>query len=130
MQPRRSVRLALARQRDADTCLWCGRPFAGLVRPTTDHLIPKVKGGPSWLENEVAACRRCNGERGHRGAVDWLEECERRGWSPDEARLGAVLGSLAAAIDERGGQRRARPQLEAQLRRLRKRQPTAGRLTA
>ncbi len=130
MQPRRSVRLALARQRDADTCLWCGRPFTQLVRPTTEHLIPKVKGGPSWLENEVAACRRCNGERGHQSAVDWLEECERRGWSPDEARLRDVLSSLATAIEERGGQRRARPQLDAQLRRLRKRQPTDGRLTA
>ena len=120
----------LARQRDTDTCLWCGRPFAGLVRPTTDHLIPKVKGGPSWLENEVAACRRCNGERGHQGAVEWLEECERRGWAPDEQRLYAVLRSLAGAIEERGGQRRARPYLDAQLRRLRKRQPSEGRLTA
>jgi hypothetical protein len=130
MQLRRSERLALARQRDADTCLWCGRPFTGLVRPTTEHLIPKVKGGPSWLENEVAACRRCNGERGHQGAVEWLEECERRGWSPDEVRLRNVLGSLAAAIEERGGQRRARPHLDAQLRRLRKRYSAGARSTA
>lgn len=91
---------------------------------TTDHLVPKVKGGPSWLENEVAACRRCNGERGH-GAVDWLEECERRGWSADAERLQRVLVSLAAAIEERGGQRRARPHLNAQLRRLRKRSAAA-----
>ena len=82
-QLRRSERLDAARQRDGDTCLWCRRVLGGQVAATTDHLVPKVKGGPSWLENEVAACRRCNGERGHRGAVDWLEECERRGWSPD-----------------------------------------------
>lgn len=41
-----------------------------------DHVIPCLKGGPAWPENEVA-------------------------------------------IAERGGQRRARPYLDAQLRRLR-----------
>jgi len=124
-QPGRRERLTAARERDGDTCLWCARPLTGAVAATTDHVVPRVKGGPSWLENEVAACRRCNGERGHRGAVEWLEECERRGWTPDAERLGRVLESLAAAITERGGQRRARPHLDAQLRRLRKRLPAA-----
>ena len=117
----RSERLAAARRRDGDTCVWCGRGLTGQVRATTDHLVPKVKGGPSWLENEVAACRRCNGERGHRGVADWLEECERRGWSPDAQRLQGLLESLVLVIEERGGQRRARPHLETQLRRLRRR---------
>ncbi|PVZ10972.1 HNH endonuclease [Actinomycetospora cinnamomea] len=121
----RAERLVAAQERDGDTCLWCARPLTGTVAATTDHVVPKIKGGPSWLENEVAACRRCNGERGHRGAVEWLEECERRGWCPDAARLERVLASLAAAIVERGGQRRARPHLDAQLRRLRKRLPSA-----
>ena len=119
----RSQRLAAARRRDGDTCIWCGRALTDRVPATTDHVVPKVKGGPSWLENEVAACRRCNGERGHRGAVEWLEECERRGWSPDAERLRRVLESLALAIEERGGQRRARPHLATQLRRLRRRPP-------
>lgn len=117
----RGARLDVARDRDGDTCVWCGCPFDARTRPTTEHVIPRVKGGPSWLENEVAACRRCNGERGHRGLVDWLEECERRGWSPDVPRLERVLVALDAAIAERGGQRKARPQLASQLRRLRKR---------
>lgn len=120
-QPERAERLRAARLRDGGTCIWCGREFGRFVTPTTDHVVPKVKGGPSWLENEVAACRRCNGERGHRGAVDWLEECERRGWPADAERLRRVLESLAAAVAERGGARRARIQLEAQLRRIRKR---------
>jgi len=117
----RGQRLTAALGRDGDTCIWCGRRFWDLVPPTTEHLVPRVKGGPSWLENVVAACRRCNGERGHRRAVDWLEECERRGWSPDAERLQRVLESLATAIRDRGGQRRARPYLDAQLRRLRRR---------
>ncbi|RJK98299.1 HNH endonuclease [Vallicoccus soli] len=108
-------------ERDGGRCVWCGRPLGGLVPATTEHVVPRVKGGPSWLENEVAACRRCNGERGHRTVVEWLEECERRGWEPSREVLVRVLEQLQGAIAERGGQRRARPYLDGQLRRLRKR---------
>ncbi len=117
----RAGRLDLARRRDGDTCIWCRAAFDDRTRPTTEHVIPRVKGGPSWLENEVAACGRCNGERGHRGAVERLDECERRGWQPDVTRLRAVLAALDAAIAARGGQRKARPHLASQLRRLARR---------
>ena len=119
----RAGRLRAALDRDGATCIWCGRAFAGHVTPTTEHVVPRVKGGPSWAENEVAACRRCNADRGHRGPVEWLEECLRRGWQPDEARLARSLARLAVAITRQGGQRRARPYLDAQLRRLRGREP-------
>jgi hypothetical protein len=89
-----------------------------LVRGTTDHLVPKVKGGPSWVENEVLACPRCNRERGHTSPADWLAECVRRGWEPDGAAVLGTLRALERAIHRRGGQRRARPYLTAQLRRL------------
>jgi uncharacterized protein YfaT (DUF1175 family) len=117
-RPDRAARLRLAVERDGPRCVWCRRECAGLVRATTDHLVPKVKGGPSWLENEVLACSRCNRQRGHSTPADWLAECERRGWEPD---VGAVVGALRAleqAIRTRGGVRRARPYLAAQLRRL------------
>jgi 5-methylcytosine-specific restriction endonuclease McrA len=117
----RAARLLAVQQRDGPTCIWCGRAFGGLVVPTTEHVVPRVKGGPSWLENEVAACPRCNSERGHRGPVEWLEECLRRGWQPDEQRLTRSLTALTATITRVGGQRRARPYLDAQLRRLRRR---------
>lgn len=119
-EPGRAERLRAAVDRDGATCIWCGRPFGPQVRPTTEHVVPRVKGGPSWAENEVAACSRCNRERGHRGAVDWLEECRRRGWAPDAERLARSLTALSAAIAVRGGQRRARPYLDGQLRRLRR----------
>lgn len=119
-QPDRAARLQLVLDRDGPTCVWCGRRFSPLVRPTTEHVVPRVKGGPSWLENEVAACGRCNGERGHRSPVEWLEECRRRGWPADGHRLARALDDLAAAILRTGGQRRARPYLDAQLRRLRR----------
>ncbi|MGN6334097.1 MAG: HNH endonuclease [Motilibacteraceae bacterium] len=117
-QPGRAERLSQVLERDGATCVWCGRRFSPLVPPTTEHVVPRLKGGPSWLENEVAACRRCNAQRGHLGAADWAAECERRGWPVDRDRLVRVLRALEAAIGERGGQRRARPFLDAQLRRL------------
>jgi HNH endonuclease len=116
--PGRAARLAEILERDGATCIWCGRAFAPLVVPTTEHVVPRVKGGPSRLENEVAACRRCNGERGHRAPVEWLEECRRRGWEPDETRLRCSLSRLAEVIGREGGLRRARPYLDGQLRRL------------
>ncbi|MGY2085117.1 HNH endonuclease [Blastococcus sp. SYSU DS0539] len=119
-QPDRAARLQLILDRDGATCVWCGRAFSAQVRPTTEHVVPRVKGGPSWLENEVAACGRCNGERGHRTPVEWLEECRRRSWPADGERLGRTLVALAQAIARTGGQRRARPYLDAQLRRLRR----------
>src|SRR3954453_6707691 len=71
-RPDRAARLRLAVERDGPRCVWCRRECAGLVRATTDHLVPKVKGGPSWLENEVLACGRCNRERGHSTPADWV----------------------------------------------------------
>lgn len=118
-QPARARRRADAVAHQAGRCFWCGTDFGALVRATADHVVPRVKGGPSWPANEVAACGRCNAERGHRSPVDWWEECVRRGWSDDDpAPLRAVLEGLAAAIDEHGGRRRARPYLAGQLRRL------------
>ncbi len=118
----RRDRLEVILERDGRHCVWCRRGVdTDLVRATTEHVVPRIKGGPSWLENEVAACARCNGQRGHRTPADWLTECEGRGWDPDVDAVVASLERLEAAIAERGGQRRARRYLDAQLRRLRKR---------
>src|SRR3954469_24993241 len=114
-RPDRAARLRLAVERDGPRCVWCRRECAGAVRPTTDHLVPKVKGGPSWLENEVLACGRCNRHRGHLSPLDWLDECQRRGWEPGLDAVASALAALERAIAERGGQRRARPYLSSQL---------------
>lgn len=106
--------------RDGARCVWCRREIAvRLVRATTEHLVPRVKGGPSWLENELVACSRCNKRRGHASPAAWLEECRRQGWEPDEDAVVRSLAALQAAIERRGGQRRARAYVESQLRRLR-----------
>jgi CRISPR/Cas system Type II protein with McrA/HNH and RuvC-like nuclease domain len=115
----RRERLRLVLERDGAVCVWCRRPIdTDLVRATTEHVVPRIKGGPSWIENEVAACARCNRERGHRTPAEWIDECERRGWEPDVDIVVQALRSLQGAIAERGGQRRARPYVAGQLRRL------------
>jgi hypothetical protein len=106
-------------ERDGSRCVWCRRRLdVGHVRATTEHVVPRLKGGPSWIENEVAACSRCNGQRRHLTPAAWIEECERRGWEPDRDAIIRVLSSLDAAIERNGGQRRARPYVRSQLRRL------------
>ena len=113
---RRAARLAA----DGPACVWCGRTLEeGLVRATTEHVVPRVKGGPSWAENELVACARCNRARGHRTPAEWADECERRGWPVDRERIRLALEELAAAIGERGGMRRARRYVESQRRRFR-----------
>lgn len=104
--------------RDGDGCVWCSRPFDRLVSPTREHVIPRVKGGPSWLENEVAACRRCNRERGHATPVQWLDEVRGRGRHPRPEVLEAALVRLAERIRADGGARRIRRTLRAELRKL------------
>ena len=117
--PSRRERLRLVLERDGAACVWCRRPIdTDLVRATTEHVVPRIKGGPSWLENEVAACARCNRQRGHRTPAEWIDECVGRGWEPDTATVVTALRSLEAAIAAKGGQRRARPYVAAQLRRL------------
>lgn len=116
-QLNRRDRLEQLIQRDGDNCVWCRTPFQ-LTAATTDHLIPKLKGGPSWIENEVAACRRCNKQRGHTMPTDWLNICRSRGWDPNETAIVDCLTCLDQAIQQRGGQRRARPHLANQLKKL------------
>jgi 5-methylcytosine-specific restriction endonuclease McrA len=112
--------MALILERDGHACVWCRRQLeVGLVEATTEHVVPRIKGGPSRIENEVAACRRCNGQRGHLTLGEWYQECERRGWAPDRNALVRVLTSLDEALEREGGQRRARAYARSQLRRLR-----------
>ena len=112
--------MALILERDGHACVWCRRQLeVGLVEATTEHVVPRIKGGPSRIENEVAACRRCNGQRGHLTPGEWYQECERRGWEPDRNALVRVLTSLDEALEREGGQRRARAYARSQLRRLR-----------
>lgn len=120
-QLNRRERMALILERDGPYCIWCSTPLGDTLNPpTTEHLVPRIKGGPSWIENEVAACKRCNNERGHQSPAGWLNDCEGMGRTPRPDIIIAALERLQNAIRDRGGQRRARPYIDSQLRRLRK----------
>jgi len=88
----RADRLTAILERDGPTCIWCGRSFGALIRPTTEHVVPRVKGGPAWAENEVPACRSCNRRRGHAAPSLFLEE------APDPRR-DVIERSLLALRD-------------------------------
>jgi hypothetical protein len=106
-------------ERDGDLCVWCSVQFDDRLNPaTTEHLVPSIKGGPSWIENEVAACRRCNNERGHQGPAGWLNDCIGMGREPRPHIVIAGLRRLQEAIELRGGLRKARPYIDTNLRRL------------
>jgi 5-methylcytosine-specific restriction endonuclease McrA len=47
--------------RDHHTCAYCGR-----VATTTDHVVPRCRGGRHAWENVVAACAKCNHRKGDR----------------------------------------------------------------
>ena len=120
-QLNRRERMELILDRDGPYCIWCSAPLdSSRNTPTSEHVVPRIKGGPSWIENEVAACKRCNNERGHQSAVGWLLECEGLGRHTRRDVLLAALERLQRAIVEKGGQQRARPYIASQLRRLRK----------
>jgi hypothetical protein len=115
----RAERLRRILDRDGHECVWCRRPLeAGDRLASLEHLVPRLKGGPAWAENELAACRACNRARGHTAPAVWLEACEARGLAPNRAAVARGLVALRDAIAVRGGQRRARPYLDGQLRRL------------
>jgi hypothetical protein len=115
----RAERLVRIMERDGAHCVWCRRPLApGHRDASLEHLVPRLKGGPAWPENELCACRPCNRRRGHTAPDVFLADCEARGLAPDRPAIERSLQRLQAAIEERGGQRRARPYLAAQLRRL------------
>jgi hypothetical protein len=115
----RAERLALILERDGEECVWCRRPLSlGDCALSLEHVVPRLKGGPAWLENEVAACRPCNRSRGHTAPLAWLDDCAARGLQPNREAIASRLHALGEAIEARGGQRRARPYLDGQLRRL------------
>jgi hypothetical protein len=111
--------MAAILERDGGCCVWCSRPLAlGDRALTFEHVVPRLKGGPAWAENEVPACRSCNRARGHTAPSLWLRERAESGFRTRPDVVARALLALRDAIEERGGQRKARPYLARELRRL------------
>jgi hypothetical protein len=109
-------------ERDGHCCVWCSKSLTlGHRDLTFEHVVPKLKGGPAWAENEVPACRSCNRQRGHAAPSSWLYSARQ----PRRHVVERSLLALEAAIARRGGQRKARRYLARELRRLGLNEPAA-----
>lgn len=62
--PRKTIALSRKNviKRDGHQCQYCGRSDGSM---TTDHIIPKTRGGSDKWENLVCACADCNKKKGH-----------------------------------------------------------------
>ncbi|MCW2924084.1 MAG: putative Restriction endonuclease [Thermoleophilia bacterium] len=102
-------------------CAWCGFDLSKpQARPTRDHIVPKIKGGPTRLENEVASCGSCNAKRGHDSPSQFIESSRRdRGLEPNAALVADQLDSLDAAIQREGGMRKIRDYVTREAKRVR-----------
>jgi 5-methylcytosine-specific restriction endonuclease McrA len=49
-------------------CVYCG----ATGNLTTDHLIPRNRGGDDSADNLVLCCKSCNSSRGDKGVFEWL----------------------------------------------------------
>jgi hypothetical protein len=49
-------------------CVFCG----SAADLSTDHLIPRNRGGDDSAENLVLSCKTCNTSRGDKGVFEWL----------------------------------------------------------
>ena len=49
-------------------CVYCG----SMNDLTTDHLVPRSRGGDESADNVVLACQPCNALRGSKGIFEWL----------------------------------------------------------
>lgn len=102
-------------------CAWCGYDLAKpSARPTRDHIVPKIKGGPTRLENEVASCGSCNRQRGHASPSQFIEASRRdRGLDPNAGLVADQLDALDAAIQRDGGMRKIRDYVTREAKRVR-----------
>lgn len=120
-QPSPAERLDLLLELGGSQCAWCGydltKPNA---RPTRDHLVPKIKGGPTRLENEVASCGSCNQKRGHVSPSQYAEQSrDQRGLDPNVALIADQLDRLDEAIAREGGMRKIRDYVTREAKRCR-----------
>ncbi len=77
-------------------CVFCG----STTDLTTDHLIPKSRGGDDTADNMVLACKQCNSARGDKGVFEWLGQKKKDTLHPLVA--GKYLNQLRKIHEEAG----------------------------
>jgi len=56
--------------RDGFKCQYCSKKFK-YEELTLDHVTPRSKGGQTTYQNTVAACKKCNNEKGDKTCDEW-----------------------------------------------------------
>ena len=79
-------------RRDRNLCLYCGGHFHD-TELTRDHVVPRSRGGADSWDNVVAACRRCNHQKGHRLLADTRFELLALPYVPNFAEYLALINS-------------------------------------
>jgi len=51
-----AIREYIKEREKPNECLYCGTK----QNISTDHIIPRSKGGPDTADNSVTACKKCN----------------------------------------------------------------------
>lgn len=86
-------------RRDGYACRYCGRDQVPL---TVDHLITWETGGPTIIANLLAACKRCNKDRGNLEYAEWLRSDRYKrvsaGLTPDQLMANAQIILTLATI--------------------------------
>ena len=92
---------AAERRKKNPTCAYCSAEGS-----VSDHLIPRLRGGPEDADNHVPACRSCNSSKGSKDVFAWAAS---KGFFPLEIgkryiRLAWLwssrMGLLDASIDD------------------------------
>ena len=64
-----AIREYVKEREKPNECLYCGAK----QNISTDHLIPRSKGGPDTADNAVIACKKCNSSKGEKGIYEWFK---------------------------------------------------------
>ena len=56
---------------DIQECCYCRSQILHPLKPTTEHLVPKSKGGNNTKHNKRVCCNVCNGFRGNLTYSQW-----------------------------------------------------------
>lgn len=79
-------------RRDANICLFCGGAFLD-TELTRDHVVPRSRGGRDRWDNVVAACKRCNHQKGDRLPQEAGMELLALPYTPNFAEYLALINS-------------------------------------
>nr|MDO8097733.1 HNH endonuclease [Candidatus Njordarchaeota archaeon] len=91
-----AIREYIKEREKPNECLHCGSK----QNISTDHPIPRSKGGPDTADNAVTACKKCNSSKGEKGIYEWFQ-LDRRYEVPRIAQ-GKYLKLLLGLHKEKG----------------------------